>query len=189
MNELTKTNASKISTLIMAGIEAWLEAGRLLVETLDAGATLCEIADESGVSKDILSRFEQIGRNSLYPKLLASTSAGARALSSCPYSEQKYYTENTMSVLVIREDDTDVLQVKLDDLTPEQVKQVFNRGRIRDLAGQRAYLEDKLERDRMAKVAEIEDGAGYVLKGRQVVFKKGCAMSKDDLIAILGRMK
>jgi len=189
MNELTKTNASKISTLIMAGIEAWLEAGRLLVETLDNGATLNEVAQESGVSKDILSRFEQIGRNALYPKLLASTSAGARALSSCPYSEQKHYVENAVEVLVMRDGQPDTLKVALDDLTTDQVKQVFNRGRIRDLAAQRAYLEDKLERDRMSKVAEIEDGAGYVLKGKQVVFKKGCAMNKDDLIQILGRMK
>lgn len=189
MNELTKMNASRISELIMAGIEAWLEAGRLLVETLDEGATLSEIADASGVSKDVLARFEQIGRNSLYPRLLASTSPGARALISCAFSEQKHYCHNPVEVLVMHDGNPDTLQVGIDALTSDQVKQVFIRGRVRDLAEQRAYLESKLEETRMAKVTEIEDGAGYVLRGKQVLFKKGCAMTKDDLISILGRLK
>lgn len=189
MNEVTKAKAGEIAQLIMSGIEAWLEAGKILVEALDQGASLDEISEESGVSKNILVRFEQIGRNSLYPKLLASTSPGSRALSGCTYSEQKHFCHNPLKVLVYRNDEIDSILVDVDSLTNDQVKQVFGRGHVRSESEQRAYLESKLEKERMSKVAEIEDGAGYVLKGRTVVFKKGCQMSKDDLISILGRMK
>jgi hypothetical protein len=189
MNAITTESGKKIATLIMAGIEAWLEAGRLLVETLDGGATLEDIAESAGVSKDILARFEQIGRNNLYPRLLASTSPGARALTACPYSEQKNYCHNPVKLLVMHGGQPDTLLVPLDNLTTDQCKQVFCRGHIRDISEQRAYLESKMEADRMQKVYEVEDGAGYVLKGRTVVFKRGVALSKDDLIQILGRMK
>jgi len=189
MTDLTIETGKKVASLIMAGIEAWLEAGKLLVDALDNGATLDDIADSAGVSKDILARFEQIGRNNLYPRLLASTSPGARALTGCPFSEQKHYCHNPVKMLVMRDGEPDTLLVPLDNMTPDQVKQVFCRGHIRDIAEQRAYLESKHESDRMQKVYEVEDGAGYVLKGRTVLFKRGISLSKDDLIQILGRLK
>jgi hypothetical protein len=74
-------------------------------------------------------------------------------------------------------------------MTTDQVKQVFCRGHIRDVAEQRAYLESKMESERLQAVYEVEDGAGYVLKGRTVLFKRGICLNKDDLIQILGRMK
>ena len=189
MNEIAKESGQKIASLIMAGIEAWLEAGKLLVEALDNGATLDDIVDSAGVSKDILARFEQIGRNNLYPRLLASTSPGARALTGCPFSEQKHYCHNPVKLLVMHDGQPDTLLVPLDNMTTDQVKQVFCRGHIRDVAEQRAYLESKMESERMQAVYEVEDGAGYVLKGRTVLFKRGICLNKDDLIQILGRMK
>ena len=189
MNSITKTNAERLAALIIQGIESWTEAGKLLVHELDNGATLDGIAKAAGLSKDILSRFEQIGRNALFPRLLASTSPGARALTGCPYSEQVRFSEEPVALLVMHDGKADTLLANIDALTPDQCKQVFGRGHIRDAAEQRAYLESKAEQGRVQKVQAIEDGAGYVISGKTVVFKRGVSVTKDDLIQILGRMK
>ena len=90
---------------------------------------------------------------------------------------------------MMHENEVQTLIVDLDSLTTDQCKQVFANGHVRDLGEQRAYLESKFESERMTKVAQIEDGTGYVLKGANVIFKKGVSMNKNDLIAILGRLK
>ena len=188
MNEIAKTTGQEIASLIVQGIESWIQAGKLLVEALDNGSTLNELADESGVSKDILSRFEQVGRNALYPKLLASTSPGANALKICGYSEQKEFCENPVTLVVCKNGTFDNLLVNVDALTSHQAKQVFTRGHVRSEAEQRAYLEDVAEVERKKKINEIEDSAGYIIKGNKVMFKKNVTISKDELIKILGKV-
>ena len=188
MNKPIKDLSKRIAELITQGIEAWLEAGKILVGMLDEGYTLDRIAENAGISKDILTRFEAIGRNNLYPKLLASTSPGARALIGCGFSEQKQFCHEPIEILIVREGVQDTLKVDLDALTNDQCKQVFGRGHVRSLAEQRAYLESKAEEERTRAVTIAEDAAGYILKGHRVTFKKGVSMGKEDLIKILARM-
>ena len=189
MNGLTvKDKGKHIADLIMQGIDAWMEAGKILVSMLDEGHTLDRIAESAGISKDILSRFEAIGRNNLYPKLLASTSPGARALMGCGYSEQKQFCHEPIELLVVKGEAHDVLKVDVDALTSDQCKQAFGRGHVRSMAEQRAYMESKAEEDRNRAVAMVEDAAGYVLKNHRVTFKKGLSLGKEDLIKILARL-
>ena len=93
---LGKTQERKVAefaTLIREGLDAWEKAGELLVEMVDE----CEhtykniIQEMPEMSYEVLSRFEQIGRKQLYPKLLLSGSTGLRKLATLPYSEQKKY--------------------------------------------------------------------------------------------------
>jgi hypothetical protein len=180
---------TRIGELIAQGIECWLEAGKILVDVLENGETLDSISSQIGISKDMLTMFERIGHESLHPKLLVSTSTGANKLKNCGYSEQKRYSDEPVNVLVMKGEKVESINIGIDSLTADQCKQVFGHGHVRDDAGQRAFLESKFESERMTKVKSIEDGTGYVLSGSKVTFKKNVTMDKNDLIAILGRLK
>ncbi len=184
--EITLTKVQEIAELIRCGIESWTRAGELTASALDSGEyTLSSLAEETGVSKEMLARFEQIGREQLYPMLLASTSPGARALRKCTYSEQvKYYNEPVPILL----EGGDVLNVPLDNLTPEQTKQAFSRYHAKDLGEQRAHLESSLQAFRTRRLAEVEDQTGYTIQRGRVTFTQGTTLTKDDLIRILARV-
>ncbi len=188
-NSLAVQNGKRIAELIVRGIEAWIEAGQVLVETLDQGVTLEQVSDASGLSKDILAQFEQIGRGVIYPRLLTSKSPGARALLRCGRSEQEQYCSEPLQLMVLRGEQQDILRVPLDSLTPEQCKQLFVRGHIRDLGEQRACLESQAEEIRAKRAAVVHDQAGYTIKGDKVVFQKDARLGRDDLIQILSRMR
>ena len=179
-NELRKS--SRVAELITQGIEAWLEAGKILVELLDDGKSLESISEECGLSEDILYRFEQIGRKSLHPQLLANTSAGARALSSCGYSTQSKYIKEPVKLLL---NNGETLLVKVENMTASQVKQAFASGHVRSEGEQRAYIE-AMEEKRRAQSIVTENP--YEISGRKVVFRQGVSMTKDELIHVLGRL-
>jgi len=179
----------RIAELIRIGIEAWAEAGRLVVERTDAGETLDKIAEEEGIAKELLGKFERIGRGMLYPRLLLSTTEGARALQRCPPSDQEHYANNPVSLVVDRGGRTETLLVQLENLTPSQCAQVFGRNHVRTEAEQKAYLESRMAKALVRRVSVADEGLGYAVQGARVTFQRGCALTKDDLIQILGRMK
>lgn len=190
MNEVVaREKVEEIKGLIEEGVRCWTEAGQKLVRLLDAGSTLEELAPEIGVGKDILSKFVAIGRGQIHPELMTHTSPAARRLVSCDVSEQRRYLTEPLPLLVLRDQDqTETMQVQLDALTPEQARQVIDRDHVRDLAEQRAWLEDQLEKRRSKRRAAVEDAGDFVIKGHKVVFKKGVSMTKDDLIKIAARL-
>jgi hypothetical protein len=190
-NNLAVQNGKRIAELIARGIEAWLEAGKVLVETLEQGVTLDQLSETTRLSKGTLVQFEQIGRGTLYPRLLirSGASPGARALLRCGRSEQEQYCAEPLQLLVLRGEHQDVLRVPLDSLTPDQCKQIFSGSHIRDLGEQRAYLESQAEVLRVKRAAAIHDQAGYTIKGNQVLFQKSTSLGRDDLIQILSRMR
>lgn len=192
MSDIFKENideVKQIGELIMQGIQAWLDAGKLLVKVLDSGESLESVANRCGLSKDVLYRFEQIGRSQLYPKLLASTSEGARALSLCGFSEQKQFSESPIPVLIEGNGKYEVLNIEMDNLTPRQVKQVFCRGHVRTNAEQRAWIEDQKAKEKAKYIDESAITMPYVIRGKTVQFVRGAEMTKQELTAILARMK
>ena len=77
------------------------------------------------VSREVLARFEKIGRKQVIPDLFLSEAPGVRKLRSMPYSVQKYYASKPVEVLVMNGGDADMLKVEVKNLTPAQVAQVF----------------------------------------------------------------
>ena len=191
MTTAIRSNYAEISVLIAEGIDKWLEAGRLVADALSRNpASMDKICQATGLSPDIITRFEQIGKEELYPQLLASTSIGARNLVKCSYSQQKHYSANPIAMLVSNGDKPDKLMVAVDAMTGQQVKQVFGRGHIRSLAEQRAWVESEREsivRRTLADKAEIQEAA-FVIKGKRCVFKKGAELTAREIADILAKM-
>lgn len=186
--QLAKTKLDKLNEIkeqIGIGLDAWQAAGEALVQYLDDyNGSYDEVLESMPeMSYDVLSRFEQIGRKQLYPKLLLSGSTGHRKLATLPYSEQVKYYEEPVDVVVEVNGGVDVLKIKAKDMTPVQVKQVFYNGTIRDHAGQRAHI-----RSRKHAGVTTSEGNAYHIKGGTLVIDRPCKLTSKDLANLLAQM-
>jgi len=181
-----KAKLDEITNHIGAGLDAWSDAGEALVEYLDhCEGTYEEVMTEiPELSYDVLSRFEQIGRKQLYPKLLLSGSTGLRKLATLPYSEQVKYYEEPIDVVVEVNGGVDILKVQAKDMTPVQVKQVFHNGTIRDHGAQRAHIRSR----KHASTTTQAEGNAYHIKGGTLIIDRPCKLSAKDLANLLAQM-
>lgn len=168
------------------GTEAFLEAGRILVMLLeDDPDVFSKITDQfPKISRATLVAFERIGRGQLHPEVALSDAPAAKHLARCSFSEQKEALENGIDLLIVRENQTDTLRVKIGALQPRQVAQVFAADHIRDIAEQRVYFENQ-----RAKRINHQDLSPYKVQGGSVVFRQGTRMTKRDLIKLLHLLK
>lgn len=183
---LVNKQIEQFTQLVQRGIDAWTEAGRLLVKMIEdnpnAKAEIVEACPD--ITEEILSRFEAIGRNQLHPKTLLNNSPGMRRLRSLPFSDQTRYLNSPVPVLVRTESGVDTLQVAVQNLTHQQALQVFASGTVRSPEAQRAYLESR----RAVAQSKIKTVAPYVIKGGRVTFNAGCEMSARELATILAQL-
>ena len=179
----TQSDAEKFAALVQRGIDAWTEAGRLLVQMIEkdrnAKSVIMEFCPD--VTEEILSRFEAIGRQQLHPKTLLNNSPGMRRLRQLPYSDQSRFLSEPVPVLVKTTTGVDTLQVAVKNLTPEQALQVFTPDGVRGLDAQRAWVESRGSRKRAAS-------APYQIKGHKVRFNADCEISARELAQILAQM-
>ena len=183
---IDKTKIEKLASLINDGIESWKAAGVIVVELLDGGMSLQEIADECPeLNKDIISRFEQIGRNQVMPRLLIASFPAAKHIMKLPYSEQTRLMDGRVEVIVaVTDKGVDTLNIATRDLTNEQCKQVFGKSAVRDIAGQRAWMESERRKTSLNRVDLVHD-MPYHIVGKHVVFRSSCKLSASDIIRIL----
>lgn len=131
---------------------------------------------------ETLSRFEQIGRQRLYPQLLLNDSPGIRRLRRLPFDLQKKHSSEPVTLLL---SDGESLEVDVRNLTPSQAAQVFSSNRLRTIAEQRAWLEDQ-------KTSELAVPATgnlpYRIVGKTVVFMETCRCSAGDLAKLLAQI-
>jgi len=187
----TTIDLTKVTDLILRGIECWIEAGEIIANALDAEPDhIDRICEVTGLSSDIVRRFEQIGRREIYPQLLANTSDGFRKLSACPYREQKLYAENPVKLLVYKDNDTATLIVRIDALTHDQVRQVFAKNHVRDLGEQRAWIESQRKKAIEKAITETSSlqEAAFIIKGKRIIFRKGCELTASELAGLLARI-
>ena len=183
MTTLTK-QTSELSELIASGIECWVKAGKILVEMLDSGETnLADVSEKTGLTPGVLSRFEQLGRNQLVPELLIANYPASKYIQKLPYSEQKRLIDDSIEVLA--SDQGDKLNVMPKNLTTSQCKQVFTSNSVRDLGGQRAWVESrKQKKSESVTITEMP----YHISGSKVFFDQGCTMKASQLISILAQL-
>lgn len=191
MKEVVKSELSRVSELIIKGVECWIEAGEIIAKTLQENPKSMErICEVTGLSEDIVRRFEQIGRKEIYPKLLANTSIGYRKPVSCPYREQQHYSENPVVLLVAENGKTDTLKVNVAHLTVGQARQAFASNHVRTIPEQRAWIESERKRlveNAIREKAEVQEAA-FVIHGSRVTFRKGCEMTAHEIAELLARM-
>ncbi len=177
-----------ISGLILKGLECWVEAGEIIADFLDNNPSgMSEITKASGLDETIIRRFYSIGRHELHPMILCSTSLGVQKLARCPYNEQERYLEEPISVQI---SGGDKLNVGVKNLTKEQVKQVFSRDHVRTAPEQKAWMEAEQRKTELAAITKSAEAEtmGYVIHGRNVVFRKGMRLTVGEMRNILLEM-
>jgi len=189
-SKIQKPLITEFIALITQGIECWNKAGEIIVQLLDEhDMTISEIAETSEfLTEDILTRFEQLGRKQLIPRLLVADYPAARHLVRLPYSEQKRAVETSIDLLLFDGKDTSVLKVSVENLTPAQCRQVFDGDQVRSTGAQRAWLEDKRSSQEIRDVLS-SPGALYQVRGKRVVFKRPCELSAGQLAQIIAEIE
>lgn len=190
MKEIQQNQVSEFVSLVAQGIECWNKAGEIIVQLLDEhGMTIAEIAESSEfLTEDIVTRFEQLGRKQLFPRLLVADYPAAKYIIKLPYSEQKRVIEGSVELLVLNGKESTTLMVKPENMTPAQCRQVFAGDQVRSIGAQRAWLEDKRSMKEIAD-AIINSDALYKVKGRRVVFLRACELSAGQLAQIISEIE
>jgi hypothetical protein len=118
--------------------------------------------------------------------------SGAERLKKMPFSLQEKYLKDSFELLILNDDGTtDKILVALNDLTPSQAAQLFERDTIRSLPAQRAWLES--ERARRAENGKKVVKPPYKIVGKNVSFfyknEVVCTLSARELARILAEIE
>lgn len=179
-DQLTNS-CEELKSLFLQGIESLKKAGDKLVDMLEAGGALPDIAENTGLPADVLAQLERIGRNQLNPSLLLANYPAAVALQRLSVSEQNRLLSAPAEVLILKNGVADTLLVEAKNMTREQVTQVFAKGHVRALPEQRAWLES-----RKAVMPAVQVSAPpYTVTGKKtVIFNVAVEMTAEELIRI-----
>ena len=151
----------------------------------DHGVTVAEISEIKGIPEYILSNYEKIGRGQLAPYLLVSDYEAADPLKRLCYSEQTRLGNEPVDVLIQGPDGPASIQIRVQDLTRSQCKQVFDKTRVRSLDAQQAFIESN-RRKPHAPSKPIGGKITYEInRDGTVTFHKGYTATKVELQKIL----
>jgi hypothetical protein len=178
----TLTNGcEELKSLFLQGIESLKKAGDKLLEMLEAGGSLPDIAENSGIPADVLAQLERIGRNQLNPSLLLANYPAAVALQRLSVSEQNRLLASPAEVLILKNGAADTLLVDVKNMTREQVTQVFAKGHVRALPEQRAWLESRAA---VTPEVKVSTPPYTITRKKTVIFNIAVEMTAKELIRI-----
>lgn len=177
----------QVYTLILAGIESWIQAGEIVAQAIDEDPDFVDkLCDKyPDISPETVVRFELIGRRKLHPKTLLNDAPGMRRLRKLPFQLQEKYVTQPVNLIVKSSNGYEVLKVDVRNLTPDQSAQVFDSTGIRSEAAQRAWIEDKAA---TKIVLNVNADMPYRITGRKIVFMQPCTLSAGDLAQILAKI-
>jgi hypothetical protein len=187
---IQKPLITEFVALITQGIECWNKAGEIVVQLLDEhGMTISDIAETSDfLTEDTVTRFEQLGRKQLIPRLLVADYPASRHLMRLPYSEQKRAIETSVDMLVCEGKETSVLKVSVENLTPAQCRQVFDGDQIRSIGAQRAWLEDKRGAQEIKEALE-QPTSIYQVRGKRIIIRRPCELTSGQLAQMIAEIE
>jgi hypothetical protein len=151
-----------------------------LVAALDAHPERFTELVEAGVNRELISRLEKLGRNQIHPALVFNTSTGGQRLLALPLSLQ---TDALAKGVEVLEADGTTRHISVNELTPAQARQVFNRGSLRTLAEQRTFLNTVA-----AKAKPTDSDITYRVYSDHVVVLKPGKFTKALIIQWLAEM-
>jgi hypothetical protein len=174
-----------INDLMIKGMEAWKEAGRIVADLVDRDPCAIDQLIESSpmLTKGILRSLERIGRCELVPELLLKGGAAYAKLRELPYPVQQKYLKEPVQLMIQTSTGVDTLNVALDSLSPAQVRQVFSADGVRSLPEQRAWLAEHSR-----PVPAEAEALPYEVHGKIVVFTRPCKLSRADLQSLIQRI-
>ena len=180
-----QAEVAKFITAYQRGMQAWEEAGKIIVAIVDADPHAIDdiVALCPSLTPSIIHVFERIGRGLLLPALAMDTSAGAAKLRELPLSAQKRYENEPVPLIVNTEQGTDVLLVDVRNMTRDQAKQVFAKGRIRSEGEQKAWLIEQNSRNVAPSISQSVPA--WTVKNGRVIFQKGATLTAGELATII----
>lgn len=188
MTLTTKNEKIKeFASLCQQGIDAWVKAGEILVELVEEDPQVFDkiIEADPRMNAGILGKFEAMGRKVLHPQLLIDDSPGVERLAEMPYSVQERFLNEPIPLVIETENGTDILRVSVKNMTGNQARQIFGKGRIRTEGEQKAWLTD--QRAKKAKPAGSNIPA-WTIKAGRVCFNEGATLSAGELATIITQL-
>jgi CRP-like cAMP-binding protein len=185
---LTKSaTVDQFLTLFKEGYDAWVKAGEVLVELIDANPQVIdEILDRyPDINAGVLRQFEKLGRKQLHPLLLLESTPGESRLARLPYSEQVRHIDKPVEIIVETDAGPDTMQVETKHLTRLQSEQVFAKDHVRSLAEQRAWLMDRRERS----VTDALQTHPWRIVGKNQVEVAGVRLTRKQVLEILKELR
>lgn len=167
-----------------AGMNAWERAGKIIVRIMDHDPKMIDeiIKVCPTMTPSIIHVFERIGRGLLLPALAMDSSAGASKLRDLPISMQRRYECEPLPLVVNTQSGTDVLLVDVKNMTRDQARQVFAKGRIRSEGEQKAWLVGQQSKN----VTPItQNTPAWTIKNGRVLFQKGATLTAGELATII----
>jgi hypothetical protein len=155
----------KFALLVRQGIDTWRNAGKLLVEMTEKDpSAVARIKERSGLSDAMIQTFARIGRNEIWPSLLADSSMGAQKLLACHYEDQKKYASDPIEVAYEwRSGNIKTVKRKVSELSRQECAVVFSAdGRINNLEQQSFRLRSPAPETKLADLdprAEVKNAA------------------------------
>ena len=158
----TPADVERFAGLVSAGVKAWAEAGELLVKMKDEDDSIFEriIEKYPGISWDILTTFENIGRKRIYPFLMLDNCPGSKKLMLLPYEDQVRFYQAKIDVVVRVENGQPVVEKKrLQQLSKPELDRLFFGNRIKSIPEQAADF--KLDKKYSATKKELRQKVKY----------------------------
>lgn len=165
-------------------LEGLQSAAAAYVSAIDRDPAFRDFAadEDPSIPGGIWRDLERIGRGQLDPRIATGAPYGNR-LRFMPISEQRRALDGTIALLTST---GDTLQVKIDSLMPEQAAQVFARDGIRDLPGQRAWIESRASAE--AVKAKPVKNAVEIDRKRRCIVVNGHRMHATELADYLRKI-
>jgi len=126
-------------------------------------------------------------------RLIFTETKARKKLAAAPKSQQKKALDKGLEVLV---DNGEVLRVKIDDLTSNQIKQVFAGDHVRSIAEQKNYIRNrKAQMEFAAKlnIPKVEKEPEkvlpiYEIKKGKLIINKPTELSRKEVFDILSKL-
>lgn len=187
-----KEQAQRITEFLQylrEGVEMWVKAGETLLKLVDDDPHVYEqiLQKEPNINARLLYKLEEIGRRRLHPMLALGGGSGCSALAKLPMSQQERYLKEPVPVVVhTAQGKTDILQVRVQDMTPEQARQVFDKDRVRTEGEQKAILMQAVSHAAAQKKPAKD--VPWVIRGGKVEFMEGVRLGAAELATILAQL-
>lgn len=176
----SRTKFAELKDCIQRGQQAFIQAGEIVVDLIEAGSGLDALHEATDIPMDVLAQLERIGRKQLNPHLLLSDFPAARAMERLPLSEQNRLLNEPVDVFIFRDGAPDKMSIPAPVLTSKQTRQVFGRNYVRPLNEQRSFLEASKATD--AQI--IKRDVPYEITRRHTVIIGGNEFTVSELLRI-----
>ena len=188
MNDIANSFFDAFDDAFNRASAGFIEAGQILAKGIaEHGPEFRDliIARFPKIAPSTWRKLESIGNGILDHRLLTDSSAGASILRRLPGPIQTRALNEGVAVLIAG---GETLRVQVDNLTPEQARQVFASDHIRDESAQRAWVESRTPAISAVSDKAIGVSSAWTVKAGKIMVNRPCSLSRIDLANMLHAM-